>query len=59
MKSWLDSSPPDDPSLAEAYWCYKYFFLHNTELADYTCQCRDGMGHNDKKLYEKEMKPVK
>lgn len=55
MSDWLDSDPPEDPSLAAAYWCEMDYFLAHTAYGDHPpCRCPEGMGHNDEAHYPRE-----
>lgn len=48
MIDWLDQDPPEDESLARAYWCEMDYFLVHTATGDHPeCQCPQGLGHND------------
>jgi hypothetical protein len=51
----LDRDPPEDPSLAHAYWCEMDYFLIHAATGDHPdCRCPDGQGHNDPALYPED-----
>lgn len=48
MTDWLDQDPPEDSSLAQAYWCeMNYANVHTASGDRPDCNCPYNMGHND------------